>query len=47
MVYNELIQSVNPVPVNLNLNIYVKDDSTYQDLLGTSFGQLPEHPQFS
>lgn len=47
MVYNELIQSVNPVPVNLNLNIYVKDDSTYQNLLGTSFGQLPEHPQFS
>ncbi len=47
MVYNELIQSVNPVPVNLNLNIYVKDDSTYQDLLGTSFGKLPEHPQFS
>ena len=47
MVYNELIQSVNPVPVNLNLNIYVKDDSTYQDLLGTSFGQLPEHLQFS
>lgn len=47
MVYNELIQSVNPVPVNLNLNIYVKDDSTYQDLLGTSFGQLPEYPQFS
>ena len=47
MVYNELIQSVNPVPVNLNLNIYVKDDSTYQDLLGTSFGQLTEHPQFS
>ena len=24
MVYNELIQSVNPVPVNLKLNIYVK-----------------------
>ena len=47
MVYNELIRSVSPVPVNLNLNIYVKDDSTYQDLLGTSFGQLPEHPQFS
>ena len=47
MVYNELIQSVNPVPVNLNLNIYVNDDSTYQNLLGTSFGQLPEHPQFS
>lgn len=47
MVYNELIRNVSPVPVNLNLNIYVKDDSTYQDLLGTSFGQLPEHPQFS
>lgn len=47
MVYNELIRSVSPVPVNLNLNIYVRDDSTYQDLLGTSFGQLPEHPQFS
>ena len=47
MVYNELIRSVSPVPVDLNLNIYVKDDSTYQDLLGTSFGQLPEHPQFS
>lgn len=47
MVYNELIRSVSPVPVNLNLNIYVRDDSTYQDLLGTRFGQLPEHPQFS
>lgn len=47
MVYNELIRSVSPVPVNLHLNIYVRDDSTYQDLLGTSFGQLPEHPQFS
>ena len=47
MVYNELIRSVSPVPVNLNLNIYVRDDSTYQDLLGTSFGQLPEHPQFN
>lgn len=47
MVYNELIRSVSPVPVNLNLNIYVRDDSTYQDLLGTSFSQLPEHPQFN
>ena len=47
MAYNELIRSVSPVPVNLNLNIYVKGDGAYQDLLGTSFGQLPEHPQFS
>lgn len=46
-VYHQLIQGTNLVPVNLNLNIYVRDDSSYQDLLGTSFGKLPEHPQFS
>lgn len=47
VVYNQLLQSVNPVPINLNLNIYIRDDNTYQDLLGTSFGELPEHPEFS
>ena len=46
-VYHQLIQGTNLVPVNLNLNIYVRDDNSYQDLLGTSFGKLPEHPQFS
>lgn len=29
VVYNQLLQSVNPVPINLNLNIYIRDDNTY------------------